>query len=145
MPAPSSSLPEQGPSERTTKNEFAEYLDPDGVDSSERKKRRKSGKERKRKHKKEDAKRLQEGESTSLMPDRSNLKTLDDESTWRLFYSDRRGDMLNIQFGGLHVGDVPKYHLVDGISFSHFFGTCSLQSRWKKCLRPFPCLGSTKK
>ena len=34
--------------------------------------------------------------------------------TWRLFYSDRRGDMLNIQFGGLHVGHIPKYHLVDG-------------------------------
>ena len=131
MPAPSSSLPEQCPSERTTRNEFDEYLDPrrerDGVDSRERKKRRKSDKEKKRKHrdKKEDAKRLQEGESTSIMPDGPNSQTLVDESAWRLFYSDRRGDMLNIQFGGLHVGDVPKYRLVDGISFSHLFGTCS--------------------
>ena len=128
MPAPSSSLPEQGPSERTTKNEFDGYLDPlrekDGIDSIERKKRRKSGKDKKKKHKKEDA-RLREGESTSIIPDRPNLKALDDESAWRLFYSDRRGDMLNIQFGGLHVGDVPKYHLVDGILFSHLFSTCS--------------------
>ncbi|CAA7259932.1 unnamed protein product [Cyclocybe aegerita] len=28
------------------------------------------------------------------------------------FYSDRRGDPLNIQFGGLHAGDIPKYHIV---------------------------------
>ncbi|TFK36838.1 NRDE-2, necessary for RNA interference-domain-containing protein [Crucibulum laeve] len=32
----------------------------------------------------------------------------------RFFYSDRRGDHLNIQYGGLHSGDVPKYRLVDG-------------------------------
>ncbi|TFK77225.1 hypothetical protein BDN72DRAFT_830394 [Pluteus cervinus] len=28
------------------------------------------------------------------------------------FYSDRRGDPLNIQYDGLHAGDVPRYHLV---------------------------------
>ncbi|KAJ3515279.1 hypothetical protein NLJ89_g1854 [Agrocybe chaxingu] len=28
------------------------------------------------------------------------------------FYSDRRGDPLNIQFGSLHAGDIPKYHIV---------------------------------
>ncbi|KAJ7038329.1 NRDE-2, necessary for RNA interference-domain-containing protein [Mycena alexandri] len=31
------------------------------------------------------------------------------DSTSRLFYSDRRGDPLNIQYGGLHSRDVPKY------------------------------------
>ena len=31
----------------------------------------------------------------------------------RLFYSDRRGDSLNIQYGGLHTGDVPRYHVVN--------------------------------
>ncbi|KAJ7487463.1 NRDE-2, necessary for RNA interference-domain-containing protein [Mycena galericulata] len=30
--------------------------------------------------------------------------------TSRLFYSDRKGDPLNIQYGGLHSRDVPKYH-----------------------------------
>ncbi|EIW86838.1 hypothetical protein CONPUDRAFT_134183 [Coniophora puteana RWD-64-598 SS2] len=30
-----------------------------------------------------------------------------------LFYSDRKGDPLNMTYGGLHAGDVPKYHLVD--------------------------------
>jgi hypothetical protein len=31
----------------------------------------------------------------------------------RLFYSDRRGDSLNVQYGGLHTGDVPRYHVVN--------------------------------
>lgn len=31
----------------------------------------------------------------------------------RLFYSDRRGDPLNIQYGGLHAGDIPRYHVVN--------------------------------
>lgn len=34
-----------------------------------------------------------------------------DESL-RYFYSDRKGDPLNIQYNGLHRGDVPKYHWV---------------------------------
>lgn len=29
-----------------------------------------------------------------------------------LFYSDRTGDPLNITYGGLHAGDVPKHNLV---------------------------------
>ncbi|KAF8973700.1 NRDE-2, necessary for RNA interference-domain-containing protein [Flammula alnicola] len=32
----------------------------------------------------------------------------------RFFYSDRKGDPMNIQYGGLHSGDIPKYHLVGG-------------------------------
>ncbi|KAJ6604525.1 NRDE-2, necessary for RNA interference-domain-containing protein [Mycena vulgaris] len=32
------------------------------------------------------------------------------DSASRLFYSDRKGDPLNIQYGGLHSRDVPKYH-----------------------------------
>ena len=29
-----------------------------------------------------------------------------------LFHSDRRGDPLNVRYGGLHSGDIPKHHLV---------------------------------
>jgi hypothetical protein len=29
-----------------------------------------------------------------------------------LFYSDRIGDPLNVHYGGLHAGDIPKHHLV---------------------------------
>ena len=47
----------------------------------------------------------------------------DKEPEWRLFYSDKRGDMLNIQFGGLHVGHVPKYNLIDGKPASSFMLT----------------------
>lgn len=33
----------------------------------------------------------------------------------RFFYSDRKGDLLNIQYGGFHAGDIPKYRLVGGM------------------------------
>ncbi|PFH54787.1 hypothetical protein AMATHDRAFT_134942 [Amanita thiersii Skay4041] len=36
-----------------------------------------------------------------------------EDDSWRYFYSDRKGDILNVQYGGLHPGDVPKYHLVN--------------------------------
>lgn len=32
-----------------------------------------------------------------------------------LFYSDRKGDALNLQYGRLHAGDVPKYRLIGGM------------------------------
>ncbi|KAI0830629.1 DUF1740-domain-containing protein [Trametes gibbosa] len=30
-----------------------------------------------------------------------------------VYYTDRKGDTLNMRYGGLHAGDVPKYRLVD--------------------------------
>lgn len=30
-----------------------------------------------------------------------------------LFFSDKKGDVLNVKFGGLHSGDIPKYDLID--------------------------------
>ena len=39
----------------------------------------------------------------------------------RFFYSDRKGDLLNIQYGGLHGGDIPKYRLVGGIMTAKYF------------------------
>ena len=33
----------------------------------------------------------------------------------RFFYSDRKGDLLNIQYGGLYAGDIPKYRTVGGM------------------------------
>ena len=38
----------------------------------------------------------------------------------RFFYSDRKGDLLNIQYGGLHAGDIPKYRLVGGMTAIYF-------------------------
>ena len=34
----------------------------------------------------------------------------------RFFYSDPKGDLLNIQYGGLYAGDIPKYRLVGGMT-----------------------------
>ncbi|KZT75158.1 hypothetical protein DAEQUDRAFT_720374 [Daedalea quercina L-15889] len=30
------------------------------------------------------------------------------------YYTDRKGDPLNVEYGGLHAGSVPRYHLVSG-------------------------------
>lgn len=38
-------------------------------------------------------------------------RTVDEEAT-RYFFSDKRGDQYNIQYGSLHEGDVPKYKSV---------------------------------
>jgi hypothetical protein len=36
--------------------------------------------------------------------------------------SDRKGDPLNIRYGGPHARDVPKYHVVGRMSFPEFLG-----------------------
>lgn len=38
------------------------------------------------------------------------------QNTWDsrpVFFSDRKGDQLNVTYGGIHAGDIPKYHIVD--------------------------------
>ncbi|KAG6862421.1 hypothetical protein C0995_011861 [Termitomyces sp. Mi166 len=35
------------------------------------------------------------------------------KETSRSYYSDRKGDPYNIQYGGLHAGDIPKYRIID--------------------------------
>jgi hypothetical protein len=39
-----------------------------------------------------------------------------------VFYTDRKGDRLNVRYGGLHTADVPKYRLVGG----KLCGGCSI-------------------
>lgn len=41
-----------------------------------------------------------------------------------LFYSDKKGDALNVRYGGLYAGDVPKYRLVGCTSFVSFMPGC---------------------
>lgn len=43
---------------------------------------------------------------------RESVENLAADSATRSFYSDRKGDILNVKYGGLHAGDVPKYNLV---------------------------------
>lgn len=33
-----------------------------------------------------------------------------------VYFTDQKGDPLNVRYGGLHVGDVPRYRLVGGMS-----------------------------
>ncbi|KAG0696046.1 NRDE-2, necessary for RNA interference-domain-containing protein [Suillus ampliporus] len=59
------------------------------------------------------------------IPDDEKLKAEEDrrlaqndlqESQWNsrpVFFSDRKGDQLNVTYGGIHTGDIPKYHLVN--------------------------------
>ncbi|KAG2023085.1 hypothetical protein CC2G_000786 [Coprinopsis cinerea AmutBmut pab1-1] len=37
-----------------------------------------------------------------------------EDTSYRLFFSDRKPDKLNVVYGGLHQGDVPKYRMVAG-------------------------------
>jgi len=39
------------------------------------------------------------------------------ESIKHVFYSDRKGDQMNLQYGTLHAGDIPKYRPLDGLCF----------------------------
>lgn len=39
------------------------------------------------------------------------------DGTSLIFYSDSKGDRMNIQYGGLHAGDVPRYRMVAGRHF----------------------------
>src|ERR1700722_6037925 len=85
------------------------------------------GKERKReRHSRVDIDLLDERDEEWLRDLDDRMKSKDDRrrkndndmntsrtSSPPLFYSDRKGDPLNVRYGGLHTGDVPKYHLVD--------------------------------
>lgn len=61
------------------------------------------------------------------IPDDEKIKAEEDrrlaqsdiqESQWDsppVFISDRKGDQLNVTYGGIHAGNVPKYHIVDQV------------------------------
>lgn len=86
-------------------------------DSRERSEKR-SKKDKKDKHSSHKSKRHRDTPEDEKYERSSAHKAREEDTLNRYFYSDRRGDFLNIQYGGLHVGDVPKYYLVDRMSFS---------------------------
>lgn len=84
---------------------FSSFPDFDSESKDDdRKERDDKKRHKKRKHK-------QEHHRRETSPEREDVPT-NELLLDRLFYSDKGGDFLNIQFGGLHVGDVPKYNLV---------------------------------
>lgn len=40
-------------------------------------------------------------------------EALGDKDSRPVFFIDRKGDQLNVRYGGLHAGDIPKYKLID--------------------------------
>jgi hypothetical protein len=103
-------------------------FDPDEQRSRSSPKLEGKDEKRNRKGEKDKHKRDKRRSEKSIRPvDHSYLprSTKDDESlkyeedkqhkeTSTVFYSDRKGDHLNVRYGGLHAGDVPKYRLVGG-------------------------------
>lgn len=53
-------------------------------------------------------------ERVKAVQDRQIKLTSSADSNPPLYYSDRRGDRLNVSYGMLHPGDVPKYRLISG-------------------------------
>ena len=60
-----------------------------------------------------DRKRVEDDEKEKIPPPETQLV----ESTQHIFYSDQKGDQMNLQYGALHSGDIPKYRPVGGKCF----------------------------
>ncbi|RDB29182.1 Protein NRDE2 [Hypsizygus marmoreus] len=73
-------------------------------------------KKRKLSHTKDDAQRVPH----SPRHQEEYAKQATEDAASRLFFSDRKGDRYNVEYGGLHAGDVPKYSLVG--RGRHIFG-----------------------
>ncbi|KIY45744.1 hypothetical protein FISHEDRAFT_76294 [Fistulina hepatica ATCC 64428] len=73
---------------------------------------------KKRRH--EDRHRRGEGSTKEKRHSHSSLFLEDERAEHdpsRSYYSDRKGDPLNVTYGGIHGGDVPRYHLFAGGKF----------------------------
>lgn len=57
-----------------------------------------------------DAMREQAAVSTNSGPTGSKSENI-------FFFTDRKGDLMNLQYGGIHSGDIPKHYLVAGKGF----------------------------
>lgn len=88
---------------------FPELPDPksDGKLSEKRKHKSKGDNGDRKSKRKRDKQREQ-----SQYDQPAEARIVANEQASKYFFSDRKGDALNIRYGGLHAGDVPKYHLV---------------------------------
>jgi hypothetical protein len=111
FPPSFTSFPDLGPGPSTrTKHERGKDKVPH-VNSIKSREKRKEGK-RGRKGSSRDAHVTVDLSNDERVKAKEDAQFYDDGST-RPFYSDRKGDPLNIRYGGLHAGDVPKYRLVN--------------------------------
>lgn len=102
-------LPQPGP---TLKADSASPGNPT-YKSKDRDKKHKSSSSKDKKRKRERDPDHFSLESDEKLKAEEDAKRQVDLDTPRLFYSDRKGDPLNVRYGGLHSGDVPKYRIVD--------------------------------
>lgn len=108
------------PSFSSFPSSFSSFPDPEpGPSNSKNSKNkdtsREHDKKEKRKKSKHDRKRPKSHshDDLGLSEERTEYRTeLRVESSSRLFYSDTKGDPLNVRYGGLHTGDIPKYYAV---------------------------------
>lgn len=59
-----------------------------------------------------DIKRVEDDKRRIPLPEAQSV-----ESIQHVFYSDRKGDQMNLQYGTLHSGDIPKYRPMGGTRF----------------------------
>lgn len=103
-----SSFPELEPGPGNRRSPSPPRCDPKGE-------KRKTAKGKKDKHKRD--KHSHSYDSQSAVQYDERLKAEEDrqrKDVSAVFYTDRKGDRLNVRYGGLHAGDVPKYRLVGG-------------------------------
>lgn len=109
----------QSPSDESQRKSDKRKHEKSGSSSKRRdhERRRDSSKERRRekdRHKKRDKDKHRDKDGKRREDERrSRADDIVDES-YRLFFSDRRPDHLNVQYGGLHAGDIPKYRMKAG-------------------------------
>jgi hypothetical protein len=87
-------------------------------DEKRRKDRNKEDKDRRKREKHHSDKLIRRADhALDSVQDDERLKAMEDrqrKDALPAFYSDRKGDRLNITYGGIHAGDIPKYRLVGG-------------------------------
>jgi hypothetical protein len=103
---------------------------PKRIDEKRRKDKEKRDKGKHRQDKRHSEKSTRPADHSSdsriAVPDDERLKAEEDrqrkDTSPAVFYEDRKGDRLNVRYGGLYAGDVPKYRLVGG----KFYGGCPI-------------------
>lgn len=103
---------EAGSSRKETHREGKERREE--TSSKHRRRDKEDKKERKREKERHKSRHGNDQPSTRDEGTRDRRDTEPSASEHRFFYSDRKGDRMNIQYGGLHAGDVPKYHVLGG-------------------------------
>ncbi|TFK30778.1 hypothetical protein FA15DRAFT_580325 [Coprinopsis marcescibilis] len=86
----------------------------DKHENEDKEKRRKRDKDRHSHGHREDSKRRRKEDRRTNSEATDTIPKLAEDDSYRLFFADRKPDVLNAQYGGLHQGDIPRYKMVAG-------------------------------